>query len=377
MMMNDGFLSQEELDALLGQIDDAQKVLTDIEKDMVGEVGNIILGAGATSLSSILGRKVDISTPEVEIKTLKELRNELSDKKVAVTIHFEGAIEGLNVLVLDKKSAAQMSDIMMGGIGPSDEELDEMKLSAVGEAMNQMMGASATSLSDLIKSSVSITPPTVEILDFDRPDINFPPIGMEDEQVAKVNFKMSIENFESAKFFLAMPIPFVKKLHDMIFKTTAASPSSKSAEATPQKSSAASSQGASKAITSSTTSQMFTPPKKEEKAAVAARPVQFEDFGKSQEESEKGLVLDERLQLLFDVPLNVTVELGRTKLTLKEVMELGVGSLIELDKLTGEPIDIFVNNKLIAKGEVVVIDENFGVRITEIVSTKERLYGIK
>lgn len=362
MMMGDDFLSQEELDALLGQIASVES-LTDIEKDMIGEVGNIILGAGATALSNILGRKVDISTPEVEVKTLKELRNEIKGEKVSVTIHFEGVVEGLNALILDKKTAAEIADIMMGGIGKIEsDELDELKLSAVGESMNQMMGSAATSLSDMIKKPVNITPPTVEILDFNRSDVNFPPIGDENEKVAKVNFTMSIEDLEPAKFFLAMPIPFVKKLHDMIFGSTT---TVQEKPVAPAKS------------TVPTPSQAFVPPKKEEKTAVAARPVQFEDFGKTTTTEEKTQVIDERLQLLFDVPLNVTVELGRTKLTLKEVMELGVGSLIELDKLTGEPVDVYVNNKLIARGEVVVIDENFGVRITEIVSPKERLYGLK
>lgn len=363
MMMGDDFLSQEELDALLGQIASVES-LTDIEKDMIGEVGNIILGAGATALSNILGRKVDISTPEVEVKTLKDLRSEIKGEKVSVMIHFEGAVEGLNALILDKKTAAEIADIMMGGMGKIEsDELDELKLSAVGESMNQMMGSAATSLSDMIKKSVNITPPTVEVLDFDKLDVKFPPIGDENEKVAKVNFTMSIEELEPAKFFLAMPIPFVKKLHDMIFGSTTATVQEK--PAAPTKSSTTS------------TSQAFLPPRKEEKTAVAARPVQFEDFGKTATTEERPQVIDERLQLLFDVPLNVTVELGRTKLTLKEVMELGVGSLIELDKLTGEPVDVYVNNKLIARGEVVVIDENFGVRITEIVSPKERLYGLK
>ncbi|MCX7653680.1 MAG: flagellar motor switch phosphatase FliY [Fervidobacterium sp.] len=361
-MMGNEFLSQEELDALLGQIAKVES-LTDIEKDMIGEVGNIILGAGATALSNILGRKVDISTPEVEVKTLKSLREEIKGEKVCVVIHFEGAVEGLNALVLEKRTAAQIADIMMGGVGKIEsDELDELKLSAVGESMNQMMGSAATSLSDMIKKPVNITPPAVEILDFSRQDVKFPPIGDESEKVAKVNFNMSVEELESARFFLAMPIPFVKKLHEMIFGATTFE--SKPAAQTAQK-------------PSTTVSQGFTPPKKEEKPVVAARPVQFEDFGKTSTVEQKPQVIDERLQLLFDVPLNVTVELGRTKLTLKEVMELGVGSLIELDKLTGEPVDVYVNNKLIARGEVVVIDENFGVRITEIVSPKERLYGIK
>ncbi len=357
-MIADDFLSQEELDALLGQLT-GEESLTDIEKDMIGEVGNIILGSGATALSSILGRKVDISTPEVEVKTLKDLRSEISGEKVTVIIHFEGAVEGLNALVLEKKTAAEIADIMMGGIGKVEsDELDDMKLSAVGESMNQMMGAAATSLSDIIKKSVNITPPSVEVLNFDHAETKFPPIGEDADKVAKVNFTMSIEDLEPAKFFLAMPIPFVKKMYETIFGKTEIQTATSQTQ---------------KAPTQSIPSTSI--PK--EKTAVAAKPIQFEDFGKTQTVREQTQVIDERLQLLFDIPLNVSVELGRTKLSLKEIIELGVGSLIELDKLTGEPVDVYVNNKLIARGEVVVIDENFGVRITEIVSPKERLYGLK
>ncbi|MGQ9855832.1 MAG: flagellar motor switch phosphatase FliY [Fervidobacterium sp.] len=361
-MMGNDFLSQEELDALLGQVE----ALTDIEKDMVGEVGNIILGAGATALSNILGRKVDISTPEVEVKTLKELRDEIKGEKVCVSIHFEGSVEGLNALVLEKILAAEIADIMMGGIGQVEsDELDEFKLSAVGEAMNQMMGSAATSLSDMIRKPVSITPPITEIMNFDDESIKFPPIGNESDKVAKATFTMTIEGLKEARFFMAMPIPFVRKLYDMIFGAT------QQGQKEPEKPQ----QRVEAQRQTTAYAQTVAPPKKEQ-PTVAARPVQFEDFGRA-EEAEKPQVIDERLQLLFDVPLNVTVELGRTKLTLKEVMELGIGSLIELDKLTGEPVDIYVNNKLIARGEVVVIDENFGVRITEIVSPKERLYGVK
>lgn len=362
-MTNNDFLSQEELDALLGQVDN----LTDVEKDMIGEVGNIILGSGTTALSNILGRKVDISTPSVETLTLGDLRKGLSGEKVCVTIHFEGVVEGLSVLVLEKDTSARIADIMMGGMGQAEDvELDEFKLSAVGEAMNQMMGTAATSLSDMIKSPVNITPPSVEILSFDDTTIKFPPVGEESDRVAKVNFTMNIEDLEPTKFFLVMPIPFVRKLHDMISGTTNQSTEKPRQQSVPRQASTA-------------RNMNVQPPKKEEKPSVAARPAQFEDFGRSNQEqsSDQSAAIDERLQLLFDIPLNITVELGRTRLTLKEVMELGVGSLIELDKLTGEPVDIYVNNKLIAKGEVVVIDENFGVRITEIISPRERLYGLK
>ncbi len=155
---------------------------------MIGEVGNIILGSGATTLSGILGRKVDISTPTVEIMTLGDLKKGLSGEKVCVTIHFEGIVEGLSVLVLEKDTSAQIADIMMGGMGQAEgTELDDFKLSAVGEAMNQMMGTAATSLSDMIKNPVNITPPSVEILNFGDTTVRFPPIGEESDQIAKVN----------------------------------------------------------------------------------------------------------------------------------------------------------------------------------------------
>ncbi len=365
--MSDNFISQEELDALLGNINTS---LSDIEKSMVGEVGNIILGAGATALSNILGRKVDLSTPTVEIKKLSEIRNELSGEKVVVIIHFEGVVEGLNSLLMETLTVAQLADIMMGGTGQvTDTTLDELKLSAAGEVMNQMMGSAATALSDMIKKPVNITPPEIKLADFSDPTVGVPPVAADDEDVAKVNFTLDIDDIGKADFFLTMPIIFVKKLYDMITQQNQPAPASQTTQQSQPKS-----QPTATATSGTTASRpVQAPPKKQE--PVNVKPAKFEDFGQPQPQ-EQQVVLDERLQLLFDVPLAVVVELGKTKMTLKQVMELGVGSLIELDKLTGEPVDILVNNKLIARGEVVVIDENFGVRITEIVSPQERFYNI-
>ncbi len=367
--MNDNFISQEELDALLGNIDTS---LSDIEKSMVGEIGNIILGAGATALSNILGRKVDLSTPTVEIKKLSEIRNELSGEKVVVIIHFEGVVEGLNSLLMETLTVAQLADVMMGGTGQvTDTTLDELKLSAAGEVMNQMMGSAATALADMIKKPVNITPPEIKLADFSDPTVAFPPVAAEDEDVAKVNFTLDIDGIGKADFFLTMPIIFVKKLYDMITQQTQPKPApapqtTQTSQSKPQPTATATS--------GATASRPVQAPSKKQEP-VNVKPAKFEDFGQPQPQ-EQQIVIDERLQLLFDVPLTVVVELGKTKMTLKQVMELGVGSLIELDKLTGEPVDILVNNKLIARGEVVVIDENFGVRITEIVSPQERFYNI-
>ncbi|APT74238.1 chemotaxis protein CheC [Thermosipho melanesiensis] len=369
-MGDEQFLSQEELDSLLSQIDESQNELTDLEKDMFGEIGNIIMGSGTTALSTLLGRKVDITVPAVEIKKLKEIREEVKGKNAVVSINFKGEIEGLNALVLPQMAVARIANIMMGGDGNVEtDEVDEISLSAVSEAMNQMMGAAATSLSDMLKKTVDITPPTVELLDFDEEDVKFPPVvSNDDDIVAKVNFKLEIEGLEPADFFLTMSPPFVKKLYRLLFgeEKKQASPQQQAQPSTPQQA----------PTTENENIQNVKMSENIQKNPVSVSPVQFQSFesgGIVKSTSE----IPERIKALLDIPLNVVVELGKTKLTLKQVMELSVGSLIELDKLTGEPVDIIVNGKLIARGEVVVIDENFGVRITEIVSPQERFYTLE
>jgi flagellar motor switch protein FliN/FliY len=205
--------------------------------------------------------------------------------------------------------------------------------------MNQMMGSAATSLSELLGITINISPPKVEILNFDDPNTQFPPVTDNPEKdVAVVEFEMEIEGLPKSKFYQVISADLVKKMYEYFTK--------KQSEAAEKKE------------------------KKEEKK-VKVEPVEFAELKPS--ETRKTEVPSDKLELLLDIPLKVTVELGRTRMTLKRVLEMIPGSIIELDKLTGEPVDILVNGKLIARGEVVVIDENFGVRITEIVSPKERL----
>jgi flagellar motor switch protein FliN/FliY len=271
---------------------------------------------------------------------MKNVKSDFSGEQVVVSVEYTEGLEGLNVLVLDKKLVAVIADLMMGGSGEVEtEELDEIKLSAVGEAMNQMMGSAATSLSELLGITINISPPKVEILNFDDPNTQFPPVTDNPEKdVAVVEFEMEIEGLPKSKFYQVISADLVKKMYEYFTK--------KQSEAAEKKE------------------------KKEEKK-VKVEPVEFAELKPS--ETRKTEVPSDKLELLLDIPLKVTVELGRTRMTLKRVLEMIPGSIIELDKLTGEPVDILVNGKLIARGEVVVIDENFGVRITEIVSPKERL----
>ncbi len=370
--MSDEFLSQDELDALLkGLSEESEKgegfkeggTLTDLEKDMIGEVGNISMGAAATALSTILGREVSITTPRVEEVKFKEVGKGLSGEKVVVTIEFISGLSGLNVLVLPKDVVAKIADLMMGGTGEIEsEELDEIKLSAVSEAMNQMMGSASTAMSDFFKTKVDISPPKVEVVNFDDPNLVFPPIEDDPEKsVVKVQFDLEIEGFPKSTFFQILSSELVKQMYEMFLKAQSPAEEAPKVETTQQ----------------AVPTPPPSPQPQKEEMKVRAQPVQFQEFSQAPVQSQTPSVPLDKLELLYDVPLRITVELGRTKMTLKQVLELSVGSLIELDKLTGEPVDILVNGKLIAKGEVVVIDENFGVRITEIVSPRERLYALK
>ncbi len=397
------FLSQEELDALLGAIksedgSDTEKesgpdqpqsgdeailegALDNREKDMIGEVGNMIMGSASTALYTILGRKVEITTPQVSTATLASLKNTLSGNQVVINLEFSKGITGLNVLVMDATTTAIIADLMMGGTGEDvAPELDDIKLSAVSEAMNQMMGSASTSMSDYLKTPIDMSPPTVSVLDFDNTETKFPPlVSDESEETVAISFDMEIDGLTKTKLIQVLPIPFVKSLYQKVAdsgKGKKEEPKSSAPTPQPVHEPAQRKETAAQPHVPSGTAEIPNgipiPPIPPKQQPVNVRPVEFEGFDLSALSQ-----LPKHLELLYEVPLEITVELGRSKMTLKEILDVSIGSLIELDKLTGEHMDILVNGKLLAKGEVVVVDENFGIRITEIVDPKERLRSLK
>ena len=401
--MGEGPLSQEEIDALLKQqATEAQttekestanseglnsnenettnsefdNVLTQEEKDALGEIGNISMGSAATALSILLNKKVDITTPSVQVVTYEELSNRYKIPSVIVKIDYTEGLKGTALLVLEEKDAAIIADLMMGGDGKkSNVKLDELYLSAVGETMNQMMGSAATSMATMFNKSINISPPQVYYLDLSKSENEIPKIS-KDPLLVKVTFKMQIEDLVNTKFTQILPIDFAKEMvEDVLHQSTASSAENISAEPQAQ----ATSQSpptippTQKATVSSgvgvnINSQSIREPAGHESHADVHK-AEFAPLP-NQTSTIEGLG---NIDLLLDVPLEVTVELGRTSMLLREILELGTGSVIELDKLAGEPVEILVNNKLIARGEVVIIDENFGVRITKIISPEERV----
>lgn len=397
MIMDDGMLSQEEIDALLNvsndddfpgeetsEIDNVEEsvsdYLTSIEVDTIGEIGNISFGTSATTLSTLLNQKVEITTPEVSVIKKSALRAAFPFEHVSVQVNYEDGFTGENVFVIKSEDAAIISDIMLGGDGINpDEKLNEIHLSAVQEAMNQMMGSAATSMSTIFDKLVNISPPKIELIE---ENVALENAQNEDdsreELFVKVSFQLKVGELIDSNIMQIIPFPFANELVAELLNKDVKVEETESAEEVQQDmtteqpiksnySVSAEPHGRENEKTVQKESQYIGAPVDQSNAKIQS--AEFSEFEPVQLQQHEQRNLD----MLLDIPLKVTVELGRTKRPIKDILELSTGSIIELDKLAGEPVDVLVNDKLVAKGEVVVIDENFGVRVTDIISQSERL----
>lgn len=419
-MTSKDYLSQEEIDALLRQSSNEPEpvqsaaneamlsdYLSSLEQDALGEIGNITFGSAATALSTLLGKKVDITTPQVTLVRKDDLPDIFPKPHVAVSVQYVDGFQGINSLVIKTKDAQIIADLMLGGTGDVTlEELNEIHISAVQEAMNQMMGSSATSMSTIFNRFVNISPPGIDILDVNNGDgmDHLPPVDL----FIKISFRLTIGDLIDSTIMQLLPIAFAKQMVDILMGVAEEVPVQPAVTA-PAAPAAPAAQQAMAMQQTAAAAQMYEMPPQMNMAPpvqqmpsmpyqtpaagydipmqppgphtyghaanrnVNVQPVQFANFG-----GVPYVQPDEtNLNLLLDIPLKVTVELGRTQKQIKDILELSQGSIIELDKLAGEPVDILVNNKLIAKGEVVVIDENFGVRVTDIVSQWDRIQKLQ
>ncbi|WP_425061357.1 flagellar motor switch phosphatase FliY [Sporomusa carbonis] len=373
--MSDGFLSQEEIDALLrgepmaASPSPAGPDLSDIEKDALGEIGNISMGTAATTLSVLLGRRVSITTPKVSISTLNEIKRQYPLPYLVIEVGYTQGILGTNILAMREQDALIIADLMMGGDGTNPpSELNELYMSAVSESMNQMMGSTATSISTIFKKKVDIAPPKVNLLDF-AVDPNVTNVISGEEALVCVSFRMEVEELIDSELMQILPLNVAKEMVENLMTAVQqpVAPPSPPPQAEP-----ASPRTVATPPPAPAYAQPAPQPKQQTVQNVAVQPVQFAPLKPS---GTPGT--DTNIGLIMDVPLQITVELGRTRKLIRDILELTPGSIVELDKLAGEPVDILVNGKLIAKGEVVVIDENFGVRITDIVSPLERANNLQ
>ena len=433
--------------------------LTDVEKDAIGEVANISMGSSATTLYSLVNRKVNITTPVVTLATWKTLLDSYEKPCVFIQIKYTKGLDGTNILVLKEHDVKVITDLMMGGDGTNTEgELGELHLSAISEAMNQMMGAAATSLSTLLQTVIDISPPESSLFDLtevkDGKEIS-PFLG---GTFVKISFRMQIDDLVDSTIMQLYPIDFARKLVETFINTQMANidevtekkPEQPENDTTAQIPAPGTdnqtqmnntnlngmnqmgnmgmngmnqmgnmgmndmnqmnnmgmngmnqmgsmgmngmnqmgnmgmngmnqmgnmgmngmnqmgnmgmnsmNQMGNMGMNSMNQMGMMGMPGQN----VNVQPAQFQSFSND----NMGTTGQENIGLIKDVPLEVTVELGRTTKSISDILDFSPGTIIELDRIAGEPIDVLVNGKFVAKGEVVVIEESFGVRITEII----------
>lgn len=391
-------LSQEEIDALLsGGDDDAgadDDNLTPEEIDALGEVGNISMGTAATTLFTLLGQKVTITTPKVNVSSYDELMGSYEDPCVIINVRYKEGIEGDNILILQESDVKIITDLMMGGDGTNvSDELTDLHLSAIGEAMNQMIGSSSTSLSEMLGEKVDISPPEPH---FNRlKDLDASDVGINSENnVVRIAFRMTVGDLIDSQINQVMPINVAKQLVDNLLNQGGSDEPVQEPEPTPEPQAQAEPQQQPAQQPAQAPIQQAPPqqaPPQYQQAPVYqqpqyqqpqyqqppmqnvnAQPVQFESF------DENGMIsgYNNNINIIKDVPLEITVELGRTTKRISEILDFAPGSVIELDKLVGEALDILANGKKIATGEVVVVDENYGIKITDIIVPEQRLSNI-
>ncbi len=409
----DGMLSQDEINALLNGVDlsadsdgsaatataqDGGDDLTDIEKDAIGEVANISMGTSATTLFSLVNRKVNITTPKVEMCRWAEVVRDYERPCVFIQIKYTVGLNGTNILVLKEHDVKVITDLMMGGDGTNIEgELNDLHLSAISEAMNQMMGSSSTSLSSMLGKTIDISPPEASLVDLQTKEPSELSPFLE-EKFVKISFRMQIDDLVDSTLMQLYPLEFAKSIYDtfMTQQTGGAAPAPASTPAPapaaqdmgmqqpqmdmgmqqqmnmgmPQMQMGMPQMGMQPQMQMGMPQMQMGMPQQMPMGGmgygmpnVNIQPAQFQNFAPGQGE----MVSAESIGLIKDVPLEVTVELGRTSKSISDILEFAPGTIIELDKIAGEPIDVLVNGKFVAKGEVVVIEESFGVRIMEIV----------
>ena len=425
--MDGGMLSQDEINALLngmsedsGNTDETQSeaaeasspenagalggddaLLSDTEKDAIGEIANISMGSAATTLYSLVNRKVNITTPIVSLSRWETMVGDYERPCVFIQIKYTAGLDGHNILILKEHDVKVITDLMMGGDGTNtDGELSEIHLSAISEAMNQMMGASATSLATMLGKMVDISPPEATLVDLMTIDGGQDVAPFLGGTFVKISFRMQIGDLVDSTIMQLYPCDFARFLCSsflsggMNMESAAAPEPAAPAPAAPEPAPAPMPQMPAQDMNMAMGNPMMGMPGQDMNMGgmyqqpygnagmmppnygmpqygmpmqqpvapqMNIQPAQFQSFTGGVPGAPANI------DLIMDVALEVTVELGRARKSISEVLDFAPGTIIELDKVAGEPVEVLVNGKLVARGEVVVIEESFGVRITEII----------
>ncbi len=351
--MSDGSLSQDEIDALLqgsGGMDfDAgptTPALTDQQRREFEQLIHQTVGSQQSNLSLLVNNEVSIQAPGVDLMDAEGFSPSLPAEIVQIRMNLTEGAPGHHSYVLGSQAAIEIAGPMMGQEGV---ELDDAAVNALQEAFSQIAGPVVTALGDNAGTTLMNDPP--EGVYGDSSSLELP-----DGQFVRLTYEVTIDDRDSIEVYEIFDAAVVQAVLGTTQQPRTGAPAGGGPA---QRPGAAQPEG----MGAMMGMQMGGTPN--------VQSVQFPNLSPAGTTGEQG-----NIGLLMDVYMEMTVELGRTRKLIKEILGMGEGTIIELDKLAGEPVDILVNHKLIAKGEVVVIDENFGVRVTEIVSPMERMSGM-
>ena len=354
--MGDNFLSQEEIDSLLKKNMDVDELnqtdgldISSEERDIMEKVGEMTMSASASVLSNLIGRNVHIESPEVSATSFGELKTGIESPHVSLKVQFKNGLKGNNALMLGMADSSVIANLMMGGDGSEvGEELSEMELGAVSEAMNQMIGKALSSISEIISQNVEIDPPATrvwkndeEISIFDIPN---------DEKIVRISFRLIVEDLIDSELVQLYTLDTVKEITGTILDGIEETESEKEKNETRD-----------------------SEEKGEPLSEYGGSGVKIQDPVFAELKKQPRQRAPRNIELILDVPLELSVVLGRTKKSIRDILALEPGSIVELNKLAEEPLEIYVNGKRTALGEVVVVDEKFGIRITDILSAEDRV----
>jgi flagellar motor switch protein FliN/FliY len=360
-------------------------LLTSTEIDIIGEVLNISMGAAATAISVILNRQVSITTPFVRTVGKNEFEYKSLEPVIGVRVNYIEGLHGSNFMIMNISDARAIVTSLLGDEIAGDGELDEIQISALGEIMNQMMGSASTALSKFLHKTISISLPSiVEPNEFLGEFL----ASNQDDSIVSVSFKLIVQDLVDNEFITVFPLAFTKEivknvlqLEDMVEEEDEAVeykdavtghkpvPEFDMIEEEAAQKQKGKSQSKKKGVISS--SEEAAPKAKKNVSVRNLELEKFDEYDEDDEDEARPPVHEgKNLDLLMDIALNITVEIGSTKRAVKEVVNLTKGSIIELDKHADDPVDILVNGQLFARGDVVVVEDNFGVRITEVVNNK-------
>jgi flagellar motor switch protein FliN/FliY len=346
--------------------DQARFELLPEEKDALGEIGNISMGSAATTLSQLLNKRVLITSPEVIITRQKDFLGDFNVPFLIIKVKFKEGFTGYNVLVIKMQDAIVMANLMMGGDGTGlPDEISEIEISAAAEAMNQMIGTASTSLADLMNRSINIEPPETDLVrEIDKMNVDLP----FDDPIVVISFRMNIEDLLDTNIMQIIDIHNAREQARLLLENFGLVDAGTTGDEVLHQ--------------DETLFNWEQEPVEELIPGTGIEPGERDaqkDVTPALEALERADVAHidpQKLNLLLDIPLKVSVVLGRTKKSIKEVLSMTPGAITELETMVDEPVDVLVNGKLVAKGEVVVVNENFGVKITSIISTRERINSL-